>query len=126
MKGSVRGPTMRKLWLLFTQAVTVTLAALFVVSLVKPDWLAWRTHVVEVRESVPAAGAGPVSLNPRALSFSDAAKKAIPSVVNISATRQVRRRNPLPWRASLERKKPVKSSACHPPQMVGPTPYSAR
>ena len=86
---------MRKLWLLFTQAVTVTLAALFVVSLVKPDWLAWRTHVVEVRESVPAvAGATPV-LNPRAFSFSDAAKKAIPSVVNISATRQVRRRNPL-------------------------------
>jgi len=86
---------MRKLWLLFTQAVTVTLAALFVVSLVKPDWLAWRTHVVEVRESVSPAGAAPASLNPRALSFSDAAKKAIPSVVNISATRQVRRRNPL-------------------------------
>jgi serine protease DegQ len=31
----------------------------------------------------------------RPLSFSDAAKKAIPSVVNISATRQVRRKNPL-------------------------------
>jgi serine protease DegQ len=86
---------MRKLWLLFAQAVTVTLAALFVVSLVKPDWLAWRTHVVEVRESAPPASAAAVALNPRALSFSDAAKKAIPSVVNISATRQVRRRNPL-------------------------------
>ena len=87
---------MRKLWLVFAQAVTVTLAALFVVSLVKPDWLAWRAQVVEVREaspgSVPAAApAGPVGR----LSFSDAARKAIPSVVNISATRQVRRRNPL-------------------------------
>jgi serine protease DegQ len=86
---------MRKLWLLFAQAVTMTLAALFVVSLVKPDWLAWRTHVVEVRESSPALATATPVLNPRALSFSDGAKKAIPSVVNISATRQVRRRNPL-------------------------------
>src|SRR5690242_10424536 len=86
---------MRKLWLLFAQAVTVTLAALFVVSLVRPDWLAWRTQVVEVRESVPAAAVVAPAGNPRALTFSEAAKKATPSVVNISATRQVRRRNPL-------------------------------
>src|SRR5215208_338432 len=86
---------MRKLWLLFAQAVTLTLAALFVVSLVKPDWLAWRTQVVEVRESAPLAVAvAPVAM-PRSFSFSEAAKKATPSVVNISATRQVRRRNPL-------------------------------
>jgi serine protease DegQ len=88
---------MRKLWLVFAQAVTVTLAALFVVSLVKPDWLAWRGRVVEVREAAgpsttPLAQA---AVPARSLSFSDAARKAIPSVVNISATRQVRRRNPL-------------------------------
>ena len=86
---------MRKLWLLFAQAVTATLAVLFVLSLVKPDWLPWRTQVVEVRESTVAATALPVAVNPRAFSFSEAAKKAVPSVVNISATRQVRRRNPL-------------------------------
>ncbi|HET6263249.1 MAG TPA: trypsin-like peptidase domain-containing protein [Usitatibacter sp.] len=87
---------MRKLWLVFAQAVTLTLAVLFVVSLVKPEWLAWRAHVVEVREAssqgvapLPAATFG------RPLSFSEAAKKAIPSVVNISATRQVKRRSPL-------------------------------
>jgi serine protease DegQ len=85
---------MRKLWLVFAQAVTLTLAVLFVVSLVKPDWLAWRAQVVEVREAAPGAPAQPVSTR-GPLSFSDAAKKAIPSVVNISATRQVRRRNPL-------------------------------
>ena len=87
---------MRKLWLVFAQAVTVTLAALFVVSLVKPDWLAWRAQVVEVREAGPA-GTAPASAAPATtkLSFSEAARKAIPSVVNISATRQVRRRNPL-------------------------------
>jgi serine protease DegQ len=85
---------MRKLWLLFAQAVTLTLAALFVVSLVKPEWMTWRgERVVEVRESTaPLAVAGNGLRTP---SFSDAAKKAIPSVVNISATRQVRRRNPL-------------------------------
>src|SRR2546421_4970701 len=87
---------MRKLWLLFAQAVTATLAVLFVLSLVKPDWLPWRTQVIEVREStVAAAPAVPVALNPRAFSFSEAAKKAVPSVVNISATRQGRRRTPL-------------------------------
>src|SRR5688572_17274822 len=87
---------MRKLWLVFAQAVTVTLAALFVVSLVKPDWLAWRAQVVEVREAGPgsAPSTAPAQASGR-LSFSEAAKKAIPSVVNISATRQVRRRNPL-------------------------------
>ena len=37
---------MRKLWLVFAQAVTMTLAVLFVVSLVKPEWLAWRAQVV--------------------------------------------------------------------------------
>ncbi|MGE5096443.1 MAG: trypsin-like peptidase domain-containing protein [Betaproteobacteria bacterium] len=87
---------MRKLWLVFAQAVTITLAALFVVSLVKPDWLAWRSRVIEVRETVPAnVGAPALPITSRALSFSEAARKAVPSVVNISATRQVRRRNPL-------------------------------
>ena len=84
---------MRKLWLLFAQAVTLTLAALFVVSLVKPDWLAWRAQVVEVRESAPAVVLSPATS--ARLSFSDAARRAIPAVVNISATREVKRRNPL-------------------------------
>ena len=84
---------MRKLWLLFAQAVTLTLAVLFVVSLVKPDWLAWRSQVVEVRESLPAPVLAPATAS--RLSFSDAARRAIPAVVNISATREVKRRNPL-------------------------------
>ena len=87
---------MRKLWLVFAQAVTLTLAVLFVVSLVKPDWLAWRAQVVEVREAAgPAASTVAALPAGRPFSFSEAARKAIPSVVNISATRQVRRRNPL-------------------------------
>ncbi len=86
---------MRKLWLVFAQAVTMTLAVLFVVSLVKPDWLAWRAQVVEVREASPGATPVPSAAGMVRLSFSEAAKRAIPAVVNISATRQVRRRSPL-------------------------------
>ncbi len=86
---------MRKLWLLFAQAVTFTLAAIFVVSLVKPDLLAWRTRVIEVREAAPTGAVVSQAGIPARYSFSEAAKKATPSVVNISATRQVRRRNPL-------------------------------
>jgi serine protease DegQ len=87
---------MRKLWLVFAQAVTFTLGAIFVVSLVKPEWMSWRAQVIEVRESnAPVAPAPPLIAGARPISFSEAAKKAIPSVVNISATRQVKRRNPL-------------------------------
>jgi serine protease DegQ len=85
---------MHKLWILFAQAVTLTLAAIFVVSVVKPDWLSWRTQVVEVREAAPAASLTAVTASPR-LTFSEAARKATPSVVNIAATRQIKRRNPL-------------------------------
>jgi serine protease DegQ len=89
---------LRRLWLVFAQVVTATLAALFVVSLVKPEWLAWRNgNVVEIHEShAPAADAPPGRPAGRAaVSFSQAARKAVGSVVNVSATKQVRRRNPI-------------------------------
>jgi serine protease DegQ len=89
---------LRRLWLVFAQAVTATLAALFVVSLVKPEWLAWRgSSVVEIRESAapPAAAPAAAPAGRAAVSFSDAARKAVASVVNVSATKQVRRRSPL-------------------------------
>ncbi|MGE0356745.1 MAG: trypsin-like peptidase domain-containing protein [Burkholderiales bacterium] len=85
----------RRLWLVFAQVVTATLAAIFVVSLVKPEWSPWQASpVVEIRQSPPSPTALPVSPG-RTVSFSDAARKAVPSVVNISATKQVRRRSPL-------------------------------
>jgi serine protease DegQ len=89
---------LRRLWLVFAQAVTATLAAIFVVSLVKPEWVPWRPPgtVVEIRETPASPAAVPVTAAPgRAISFSDAARKAVVSVVNISATKQVRRRSPL-------------------------------
>lgn len=89
---------LRRLWLIFAQAVTATLAAIFVVSLVKPEWVPWRPPgtVVEIRETPASQAAAPVPAAPgRAISFSEAARKAVVSVVNISATKQVRRRSPL-------------------------------
>ena len=85
---------LRRLWLVFAQVVTATLGVLFVVSLVRPDWLQNRSSVVEIRESPASAMALPAGPG-RPVSFSDAARKAVTSVVNISATKQVRRRNPM-------------------------------
>jgi Do/DeqQ family serine protease len=85
---------LQRLWLVFAQVVTATLAAIFVVSLVKPEWLSWRSNVVEIRETTQPATVLPAAPG-RPVSFSDAARKAITSVVNISATRQVKRRSPV-------------------------------
>ena len=86
----------RRLWLVFAQVVTATLAAIFVMSLVKPEWSPWRaSRVVEILESPgPAASSIPVASG-RSISFSDAARKAVASVVNISATKQITRRSPV-------------------------------
>src|ERR1700712_5145664 len=69
----------RKLWLVFCQTATVCVAALFVVTTLRPDLLAWapRGNVVTIREAAPEADARKVS------TFSDAAKRAMPAVVNI-------------------------------------------
>ncbi len=85
---------MRRLWLVFSQVVTVTLGVLFVLSLVKPDWLAPRSSVVAIRESDPTATAAALPAG-RPATYREAAIKAVPSVVNISATKEVRRRSPM-------------------------------
>ncbi|HEX4985590.1 MAG TPA: Do family serine endopeptidase [Burkholderiales bacterium] len=79
---------MRKLWLIFAQAVTISLAALFVVVTLRPDLVSWSGHgggIVTVREVAD----GPRE-RPSALSFSPAARKAMPSVVNIFTSKDVK------------------------------------
>jgi serine protease DegQ len=70
---------MRKHWLLFTQTVTIALALLFIIHTLKPELLptAARNGVVTLYENNAPAGALP------ATGLSIAAKKAMPSVVNI-------------------------------------------
>jgi serine protease DegQ len=83
---------MRRFWLVFAQAATICLAVLFVVSTLRPDLVAWnpRNDVVTVKEPAPEASPQP------AASYSDAARKAMPAVVNIFTSQQVKRpRHPL-------------------------------
>lgn len=76
----------RKLWLVFCQTATVCVAALFVVTTLRPDLLAWtsRGGVVTIREAPPDGEATKIS------SFSDAAKRAMPAVVNIYTTKEMK------------------------------------
>jgi serine protease DegQ len=80
---------MRKLWIIFAQSTTIGLAILFVVTTLRPDLLAWGTgrtgiDVVTTREAAPA------SSSQRMMSFSDAAKKAMPAVVNIFTSKETK------------------------------------
>jgi serine protease DegQ len=90
---------MRKLWLLFAQIATITMAALFVVSLIRPELLSWRNQA-PVSVEKPAANLPGVSnapLGAAQLTYRDAARKAIPSVVNISTSKEAKiaQKNPL-------------------------------
>jgi len=86
---------LRKFWLFFAQAVTLCLAALFVISTLRPDLLPWNgrsaptladvTAPATVTASLPAALAGG-----KITSFSDAAKRAMPTVVNIYTSKEVK------------------------------------
>jgi len=70
---------MKRLWLLFSQTVTVVLAAYFVVGTLKPEWLNRPVAVMEV----PASSAPVVATG----SFSAAARKAAPAVVSINTSK---------------------------------------
>jgi serine protease DegQ len=78
---------MRKFWLLFAQATTIGLAALFIIQTLRPTLLpnAARNGVVTLYENaadnggqIPAAG------------FSGAAQKVMPAVVNIYTSNEVK------------------------------------
>ena len=79
---------MRRLWIIFSQATTLCLAALFVVSTLKPEWLPTRGPAVAVLQQEAPAGVTPAAT--RADSHHAAVKKAMPSVVNISTSKEVR------------------------------------
>jgi serine protease DegQ len=88
---------MYRLWLIFSQAATVAVAVLFVVSTFHPEWLpqhgspATRVPVVQ---PAPPKGVQPVALQPESLHY--AVERATPSVVNIFTSKEVRTpRHPL-------------------------------
>jgi Do/DeqQ family serine protease len=84
--------------MIFSQTATVCLAVLFVVSTLKPEWLTAPARapgpaVAVMQQEAPPAAAGA----PRADSHHTAVRKAMPSVVNISTSKELRlpRNSPL-------------------------------
>ena len=80
---------MRKTWLIFSQAVTVAVALLFVVATLKPDWVQRQPSnllpsVVSISSVPPVAMAANGGI---ATSYSGAARRASPSVVSITASK---------------------------------------
>ncbi|QYY31298.1 MULTISPECIES: Do family serine endopeptidase [Cupriavidus] len=89
---------LRRFWLFFAQAVTVVLAVWFVVATLKPEWLQRGrvavqsgSPIVALKEVVPnVAGAAAQA------SYSEAARQAMPAVVNIFTSKNGSRRSPHP------------------------------
>jgi Do/DeqQ family serine protease len=88
---------MKRTWLLFSQVVTILVAAYFVVATLQPDWLrrgAVRSNAGIALLEAPATPVGEVSPG----SFAPAAKKAAPAVVSINTSKAVRHpRSNDPW-----------------------------
>jgi serine protease DegS/serine protease DegQ len=85
---------MRRLWLIFTQAVTISVAALFVVGSLKPEWVRGESPpsppAVTIIEAAPAPTPTPPASESNGISYSGAARRALPAVVHIY-TRQTAR-----------------------------------
>ncbi len=75
---------MRRLWLIFAQSVTICLAVLLVLQTFRPDLLAGRGNTITVRKTETAAAS-----RREVSSYSDAAKRAMPAVVNIFTSKKV-------------------------------------
>jgi serine protease DegQ len=81
---------MRRVWLIFSQAVTVAVALLFVVSTLKPQWLpggaapAPGAATVAIQEVVPAGGVMQAAA-PRG--YAQAARRAAPSVASVATSK---------------------------------------
>ncbi len=83
---------MRRLWLIFAQTVTVALAVLFVVGTLKPEWLNRAPTVVALHEATTSSEES----GQPASSYRDAARKALPAVVHIYTTQEIKsQRHPL-------------------------------
>jgi Do/DeqQ family serine protease len=79
---------MRKLWLIFAQTATVAVGVLFVITALKPEWLghsATLPQVVELRQAATVPG-----VPARAASYNDAVRKAVPAVVNIFTSKEIK------------------------------------
>lgn len=85
--------TLRTLWLVFAQAATIALAVLFVVVTLRPEWLPARPPgpaPVVVSETPPAPAGRPAAAAGASTSYAAAVQRAVPGVVNIFTSREVK------------------------------------
>lgn len=82
---------MRRLWLIFAQAVTVSLAILFVVSTLRPDWLrlSGPDKSASPAPSLPPAASPAAASRGGDLTFAPAVARAAPAVVNVYTAKHV-------------------------------------
>jgi Do/DeqQ family serine protease len=87
----------RRTWLVFSQAVTVALALLFVLLTLKPGWLPRGSALGQGHRELPAptlrVATAPAASAAAGSGYALAARRAAPAVVSITATK-VARRNP--------------------------------
>ncbi len=84
-----------RLWLLFAQAVTIGLALLFIVATLQPQWLRGGTAIapspapqVTIQQAAPPPEA-PAAVQMK--SYAEAARRAMPAVVSVYTTKEIRR-----------------------------------
>jgi Do/DeqQ family serine protease len=80
---------MRRLWLIFAQTVTVSLAILFVVSTLRPDWLRLSAPSLPAAPGPGSAGGAAPADAAINLSFAPAVARAAPAVVNVYTAKHV-------------------------------------
>jgi serine protease DegQ len=85
---------MRRFWLLFAQAVTITLGVVLVIAVLRPAWLERAPTRVGIgaRQQVPVLQAPG---GPTPGSYREAAGRAMPAVVNILTSKALRDAHPL-------------------------------
>ncbi|MBL8446491.1 MAG: Do family serine endopeptidase [Zoogloeaceae bacterium] len=79
---------MRRLWLIFAQTVTVSVAVLFVAGTLKPEWFRSAdgpAPTIAVQEAASPNGSSP----PAPFSYSDAVRHSMPAVVHIFTSQDI-------------------------------------
>ena len=80
---------MHRLWMIFAQTVTISVAILFVVTTLRPDWLGERktSPAITIQEAISPSS---VAVTKAPSSYAEAARTALPSVVHIFTSKEIK------------------------------------
>ena len=106
----------RGLWLLFAQTATIAMALVFIVETLRPEWIAQHVPgAITIRQAQSVTSlASRAPQSDRQASYSDAVRRAMPTVVSISINREGRgTRTALP-EDPLHRRRPGRAPGASP------------